>query len=130
MVRGKRPIRGGKRKFENPREQQRKRKKGKFNIKEAAYVKERDAKNAEIEDRRKRLDEERERVKNKEAESSSDEEEEENPMAVLLASLSKKKVLGPAAIESESEEDSSDDEEERESLLENQVFIFIRIFDK
>ena len=109
MVRSRRPVRGGKKKFDERRP---KPKKGKFSLKDSSYVRERDAKNAEIEERRKRLAEEKNKHRQQESESSS-EEEEANPMMALLATFKTNKDSTRAAIESESE--SEDEEEEKET---------------
>lgn len=115
MVRGKKPTRGGnRRKFDKRTERKPKPKKGKFNIREASYVKERDAKNEEIENRRRRVEAERNKQLKLEAESS--EEEQEDPMKMLLSSfgdIASKKRL---AIESESESESGEEEEKEEEF--------------
>ncbi|XP_011312696.1 digestive organ expansion factor homolog [Fopius arisanus] len=121
MARGKRPVRGGKRdrrnsKFQKPKPKQ---KKGKFNLREASYVKDRDVKNAEIENRRKILQEQEAKKRRYESESSS---EEENPMKTLLSSFansSQKKNKIAIESESEDEEETSDKEDlnsERDDL--------------
>ncbi|XP_012272156.1 glutamic acid-rich protein isoform X2 [Orussus abietinus] len=119
MARGKRPIRGGKRKFDRHDERKQKIKKGKFNLREASYVKERDAKNEEIENRRRRIEEEKARQRRLESESS--EEEQEDFTKVLLATLgtsyAKKSAIES---ESESEEESDDVHTEEVKLADNQ----------
>lgn len=105
MVRGKRPTRGGKRKF-NRHESRPKPKKRKFNFREASYVKEREANNQEIEKRRKMLEEER--LQQEVLETDSSDNEETNPMQDLLSTFSNINNLRPTAIESASESDSTD----------------------
>nr|XP_033324287.1 digestive organ expansion factor homolog [Megalopta genalis] len=107
MVRGKRPIRGGKRKF-NQHDSRPKPKKGKFNLKEASYVKERDVKNKEIEKRRQML--EKEKLRQEELVTDSSDEEQTNPLQDLLSTFSNVRSLRKNAVESNSESDTSDDE--------------------
>ncbi|XP_054011268.1 U3 small nucleolar RNA-associated protein 25 homolog [Hylaeus anthracinus] len=107
MVRGKRPIRGGKRKFDR-RDSRPKPKKGKFNLKEALYVKERDVKNKEIEKRRQMLEEEKSQQQELETDSSDD--EQMNPMKDLLSTFSNTNKLQVTAVESSSDSDISDNE--------------------
>ncbi|XP_063985871.1 U3 small nucleolar RNA-associated protein 25 homolog [Diachasmimorpha longicaudata] len=112
MARGRRPIRGGKQarrndKFQKPKAKQ---KKGKFNLREASYVKDRDAKNAEIENRRRILAEQEAKKRRHDSESS---EEEEDSMKTLLSTFhnnSQKKTR--IAIESESESEEEDEAED------------------
>ncbi|XP_078036154.1 U3 small nucleolar RNA-associated protein 25 homolog [Augochlora pura] len=118
MARGKRPIRGGKRKF-NRHDSQPKPKKGKFNLKESSYVRDRDAKNNEIEKRRQMLEEER--LKQEELVTDSSDEEQTNPLHDLLSTFSNVHALRKNAVES-SESDASDDENdtaEHKSSTEN-----------
>ena len=105
MVRGKRPTRGGKRKF-NRHESRPKPKKRKFNFREASYVKEREANNQEIEKRRKMLEEER--LQQERLETDSSDNEEANPVQDLLSTFSSINNLRATAIESASESNSSD----------------------
>lgn len=105
MARGKRPIRGGKRKFDR-HESRPKSKKGKFNLKEAPYIKDRDAKNKEIEKRRQMLEEEK--LHQKELEPDSSDEEQANPVRDLLSTFSNTTKFEATAIESSSESDSLD----------------------
>ncbi|XP_076657128.1 U3 small nucleolar RNA-associated protein 25 homolog [Halictus rubicundus] len=109
MARGKRPIRGGKRKFSR-HDSQPKPKKGKFNLKEASYVKERDVKNREIEKRRQILEEEK--LKQEELVTDSSDEEQTNPLQALLSTFSNVKTFQKTAIDSNSESDTSDDEDD------------------
>lgn len=111
MNRGKKQARGGnRRKFDKRLERKPKPKKGKFNIREASYVKERDAKNEEIENRRKRI--EAERSKQLELEADSSEEEQEDALKMLLSAFGGAESRKPTAIESESESDSETEGEE------------------
>ena len=105
MVRGKRPTRGGKRKF-NRHESRPKPKKRKFNFREASYVKEREANNQEIEKRRKMLEEER--LQQEGLETDSSDNEQANPVQDLLSTFSNINNLRTTAIESASESDSAD----------------------
>ncbi|XP_076234482.1 U3 small nucleolar RNA-associated protein 25 homolog [Calliopsis andreniformis] len=107
MVRGKRPVRGGKRKFDR-RESRPKSKKGKFNLKETPYIKDRDAKNKEIEKRRQMLEEEK--SQQQELDTDSSDNEQENPVRDLLSTFSNTTNLEATAIESNSENDTSDNE--------------------
>nr|XP_031825642.1 digestive organ expansion factor homolog [Nomia melanderi] len=121
MARGKKPVRGGKRKF-NRHDVQPKPKKGKFNLKEASYIKERDAKNKEIEKRRKMLEEEK--LQQQELVTDSSDEDQTDPMQDLLATFSNTSSFKKNAIESNSESDTSDNEddiEENENSNENLV---------
>ncbi|KOC63275.1 Digestive organ expansion factor like protein [Habropoda laboriosa] len=119
MVRGKRPVRGGKRKFHQHNSRP-KPKKGKFNLKEASYVKDREIKNKEIEKRRKMLEEEK--LQRQELESDSSGDERENPMQNLLSTFSNTNNLQVTAIESNSESDTfsdKDDIEENNDVSDN-----------
>lgn len=116
MARNRRPIRGGKRvvdrhsKFQKPKKQ----KKGKFNLRDSSYVKDRDAKNAEIEERRRILTE-KALKKRKYEEESSEEEEVEDPMKTLLSTFSStSQKKNKVAIDSESESESSDASDDEE----------------
>ncbi|XP_008549358.1 U3 small nucleolar RNA-associated protein 25 homolog [Microplitis demolitor] len=107
---GKRPVRGGKRKLDRRNSKsvpKPKVKKGKFNLREASYVKERDAKNAEIENRRKKIEEEE---KVKQDEETSD--EEEDPMKTLMSTFSLKKNFNENKVVSESESESESEVED------------------
>ncbi|KOX78746.1 hypothetical protein WN51_08505 [Melipona quadrifasciata] len=118
MARNKRPVRGGKRKFHRF-DNQPKPKKGKFNLKEASYVKDRNAKNKEIEKRRQILEEEK-LQQQQNAESDDSGNEQENPLQNLLSSFSNTSNLQLTAIESNSESNSSsDDIEENDKLSDN-----------
>ncbi|XP_046832461.1 U3 small nucleolar RNA-associated protein 25 homolog [Vespa crabro] len=114
MARGNKPVRGGKRKYDRQYEPRRKQKKGKFNFREASYVKERELKNEQIENRRRLLEKEKAQRRERET-SDSSEEEQEDSMKVLLATLSDKKELKNFAIESESENEQSDELTDAES---------------
>ena len=105
MARGKRPTRGGKRKF-NRHESRPKPKKRKFNFREASYVKEREANNQEIEKRRKMLEEER--LQQEGLETDSSDNEEANPVQDLLSTFPNINNLRATAIDSASESDSAD----------------------
>ncbi|KAF7415192.1 hypothetical protein HZH68_003681 [Vespula germanica] len=113
MARGKRPVRGGKRRYDRQHEPRRKEKKGKFNFREASYVKERELKNEQIENRRRLLEEEK--AQRKKHETDSSEEEQEDSMTILLATLSDRKKLKNSAIESDSENEQSDELTDTES---------------
>lgn len=84
---GKRSFRGKKRKFNERNTQKRpKAKKEKFDYRTSSYVKERKAKNDEIEARRQIVEEEKTRRRLEEADSS--EEEEVDPWLLYLSKLS------------------------------------------
>lgn len=85
MVRGKRVVRGGKRKL-NRYDARPKAKKGKFNLKEASYIKDRAIRYKEIENRRKILEEEKSQQEELQTDNSDD--EQETPMRTLLATFS------------------------------------------
>ncbi|XP_043582999.1 U3 small nucleolar RNA-associated protein 25 homolog [Bombus pyrosoma] len=111
MARGKRSIRGGKRKFHRSDDRP-KPKKSKFNLKEASYVKDRDIKNKEIEKRRQMLEEEKLQQRDIESENSGD--EQENPLQNLLSSFVNTTSLQITAIESNSESDDLSDKDDVE----------------
>lgn len=111
MARGKRSIRGGKRKFHRSDDRP-KPKKSKFNLKEASYVKDRDIKNKEIEKRRQMLEEEKLQQRDIESDNSGD--EQENPLQDLLNSFVNTTSLQITAIESNSESDDLSDEDDVE----------------
>ncbi|KAK0082100.1 hypothetical protein PV325_011059 [Microctonus aethiopoides] len=124
MVRGKKPVRGGKRKLDKHQSKPPKQKKGKFNFREASYVKDRDAKNAEIENRRKRLEEEEIRKKKYQRESDDDDNDDEiieDPMKILLSTFTHNNALAKTAIVSESESENSSDHEEENTSTTNDV---------
>ncbi|XP_011697146.1 PREDICTED: digestive organ expansion factor homolog [Wasmannia auropunctata] len=110
---GKR-FRGKKRKFDERNAQKRsKPKKEKFDLRKASYVKERDAKNEEIEARRRIVEEEKTRQRL--VESDSSEEEEVDPWLLYLSKLSGykhknlvEKLRKPIVTSSESENEDSD----------------------
>lgn len=84
---GKRSFRGKKRKFDERNTQKRpKIKKEKFDFRRSSYVKEREAKNEEIEARRRIAEEEKTRQRLEEVDSS--EEEEVDPWLLYLSKLS------------------------------------------
>ncbi|XP_046435035.1 U3 small nucleolar RNA-associated protein 25 homolog [Neodiprion fabricii] len=125
MVRGKKPTRGGnRRKFDKRFEHKPKVKKCKFNIREASYVKERDAKNEEIENRRRKL--EAERSKQLELEAESSEEEREDPLKMLLSAIggaeTKRQPVIDSDCESESESEPDDEAEVKSSVAEENLF--------
>ncbi|XP_011872230.1 PREDICTED: digestive organ expansion factor homolog [Vollenhovia emeryi] len=111
---GKRSFRGKKRKFDERNAQKRpKPKKEKFDLRTASYVKEREAKNEEIEARRRIMEEEKTRQRLEEVESS--EEEELDPWLLYLSKLpgyKHKDLMGklrkPIVTSSESENEDSD----------------------
>lgn len=111
MARGKRSIRGGKRKFHQSDDRP-KPKKTKFNLKEASYVKDRDIKNKEIERRRQMLEEEKLQQRDIESDNSGD--EQENPLQNLLSSFVNTTSLQVTAIESNSESDDLSDKDDVE----------------
>ncbi|XP_050589885.1 U3 small nucleolar RNA-associated protein 25 homolog [Bombus affinis] len=111
MARGKRSIRGGKRKFHRSDDRP-KPKKSKFNLKEASYVKDRDIKNREIEKRRQMLEEEKLQQRDIESDNSGD--EQENPLQNLLSSFVNTTSLQITAIESNSESDDFSDKDDVE----------------
>ncbi|KAG7204092.1 hypothetical protein KM043_001942 [Ampulex compressa] len=110
MARGKRPVRGGKRKFERHNERRSKPKKTKFNFRESTYVKERETKNEEIENRRRMLEEEK--AQQQEVETDSSEEEQKDPLHTLLATFSGPVSFKRSAIESSSESEDHTDRED------------------
>ncbi|OAD58335.1 Digestive organ expansion factor like protein [Eufriesea mexicana] len=119
MARGKRPIRGGKRKFHRY-DGRPKPKKSKFNLKETSYIKERDEKNKEIEKRRQMLEEEKsQQQEEEEEESDSSSEEQNNPLQNLLSSFLNANNLQVTAIESTSESDTDNDNEENTEASDN-----------
>ncbi|XP_015118228.1 digestive organ expansion factor homolog [Diachasma alloeum] len=124
MARGKRPIRGGKQahrnsKFQKPKPKQ---KKGKFNLREASYVKDRDAKNAEIENRRRILAEQETKKRRHEYESSEEEEEEDSMRTLLSTFSNSSQKKSRIAIESESEsEEQDDDDDEHEQIIDEGI---------
>ncbi|KAK2589163.1 hypothetical protein KPH14_001981 [Odynerus spinipes] len=113
MVRSRKPVRGGKRKYDRQQEPRRKQKKGKFNFREASYIKEREIKNEEIENRRRMLEEQK--ARQKQYESDSSEEEQQDSMMLLLKTLSDGKEPKKSAIESESESEKSNEVADTES---------------
>lgn len=74
MAPGKRLFHGKKRKFDENVQRRPKQKKNKFEYRKASYVKERDAKNDEIEARRRIVEEEKARQRLQEIDSSEEEE--------------------------------------------------------
>ncbi|XP_017883587.1 digestive organ expansion factor homolog [Ceratina calcarata] len=116
MVRRRRPVRGGKRKFDQ-RNNHPKPKKGKFNLKESSYVKERIIRNNEIERRRKMLEEEKSKRRQRVDTDSSD-DAQENPLQNLLATFSKTNDQKVTAIESETESEGDSDKDEIEEINE------------
>lgn len=120
MARGRRPVRGGRTKSDRHQSKRPKTaiKKGKFNFREATYVKDRDAKNEEIENRRKRLELEEERKRKYEDEESEEDEQLEDPMATLMSSITCKNASKKTAIDSETESDSDEEIiEENEKII-------------
>ncbi|XP_029036372.2 U3 small nucleolar RNA-associated protein 25 homolog [Osmia bicornis bicornis] len=112
MARGKRPIRGGKRKFDR-HDNRPKSKRGKFNLKRKPYIQQRDTQNEEIENRRKILEEKK--LRQRELESDSSDNEQVNPMQDLLSTFSSTNNLQETAIESDSESDAFDNEADIET---------------
>lgn len=129
MVRHRRPVRGGKQRF-NKTDQDRlkksKPKKGKFDIKTASYVKERQLKNEEIEKRRQRLEEEqklkRKRVEERQDASSDEENDQETDTDFMASLLSTFKTEGKRleAIESSDEDESEEEIKEGDKSDENE----------
>lgn len=115
---GKRSFRGKKRKFDERNAQKRpKSKKEKFDFRKTSYVKEREAKNEEIEARRRIIEEKKTRQRLEEADSS--EEEEVDPWLLYLSKLSGykhknlvEKLRKPIVTSSESENEDSDTQNE------------------
>lgn len=105
MARGKRPIRGGKRKFDGRNKRPPKPKKGKFNLKTASYIKDREERNEELEARRLIAERETARARLSQIPEYDSSDHEEDPMDALLATFPGYKQ--PQAISSESE--SSDE---------------------
>ncbi|XP_058801898.1 U3 small nucleolar RNA-associated protein 25 homolog [Phymastichus coffea] len=105
-------------KFSRSRKEPVKRKrKPKFNIRTTSYIKEREAKNEEIENRRKVLEEYKTKQQMYYNDTSS--EEEEDPMNDLLKTFSDNKTSKTVSVMSESE--SSDDEEVEEGLTKHKL---------
>ncbi|CAL7951246.1 unnamed protein product [Xylocopa violacea] len=124
MVRGKRPVRGGKRKFNRSIDGRPKPKKGKFNLKEASYIKERAIRYKEIENRRRILEEEKSQQQELQSDNSGD--EQENPMRNLLSTFSNSNdLLRVTATEFDSESDhfSDDDGIKRNNLAERSLAV-------
>ncbi|XP_012265975.2 U3 small nucleolar RNA-associated protein 25 homolog [Athalia rosae] len=123
MVRGGKPIRGGgktRRKFDRRIERKSKPvKKGKFNIRDAPYVKEREAKNEEIENRRQRLEAEREKQMQIEADSSED--EQEDPMKMLLSAFGNRNISKQSTIASESDSESESENKQEPDFDRNSI---------
>ena len=112
----------------NPRSKkqpdQKPKRKQKFNYRTASYIKDREAKYEEIENRRKRLDEYKARQQSYHNDDSS-EEEEEDPVNDLLKTFNGKsnpKKVTVVSSESESEEEGEEDvdDEEGEDIVDNE----------
>lgn len=124
MAPGKRPFRGKKRKFNERNGRNRpKVKKEKFDLRKTSYVKEREAKNEEIEARRRLVEEEKTRQKQ---ETDSSEEEELDPELIFMAGFPgyknllenlKKPIV--TSSESENEVSNSQDENKKEEKRRN-----------
>ncbi|RLU16704.1 hypothetical protein DMN91_010772 [Ooceraea biroi] len=114
MAPKRRSFRGGKRKFDgrNARSQT-KPKKGKFDLRKASYIKERDAKNEAIEARRRMIEEEK--VHQRLRETDSSEEEELDPEWALLSTFAGfERYLKPIVTSSDSESETTSDTENEE----------------
>lgn len=105
------PPRG--KKFSGPKREQKikPKRKEKFNYRTAPYIKEREARNEEIENRRKRVEEYKARQQSYNH-VSSDEEEEIDPVNDLLKTFTGKNLVKNVAIVSESESEEENDEED------------------
>lgn len=120
MAPGKRLFHGKKRKFDERNAQKRpKPKKEKFDFRKASYIKEREAKNEEIEARRRIVEEEKTRQRLEEADSS--EEEEVDPWLLYISKLSGykhknlvEKLRNSIVTSSESENEDSNTQNETE----------------
>ncbi|XP_071553598.1 U3 small nucleolar RNA-associated protein 25 homolog [Temnothorax nylanderi] len=118
---GKRSFHGKKRKFDERNVQKRpKAKKEKFDLRRSSYVKEREAKNEEIEARRRIVEEEKTRQRLEEVDSS--EEEEVDPWLLYLSELSGykhknliEKLNKPIVTSSESENEDSNAQNKNET---------------
>ncbi|XP_012222197.1 U3 small nucleolar RNA-associated protein 25 homolog [Linepithema humile] len=114
MAPGKRPFHGKKRKFNERNGRNRSKvKKEKFDLRKTSYVKEREAKNEEIEARRRLVEQEKTRQKLQEIDSS--EEEEFDPELAFMAGFPGYKNLlenlkKPIVTSSESENETSENE--------------------
>ncbi|XP_001603443.2 digestive organ expansion factor homolog [Nasonia vitripennis] len=121
MPRGKKFSRSRKEPISKPK------RKGKFNYRTASYIKEREAKNEEIENRRQKVEEYKARQQSYYAQDSSEEEEEEDPVNDLLKTFKGQNVVKKVAVVSESEseeeieENSAEDAVEEQELNEEQV---------
>lgn len=119
MAPGKRPFHGKKRKFNERNGRNRpKIKKEKFDLRKASYVKDREAKNEEIEARRRLVEEEKTRQKLEEIDSSED--EELDPELAFMAGFPGYKNLlenlkKPIVTSSESENEVSNAQDEDET---------------
>lgn len=116
MGRGKRPVRGGKRKFDGRSKRPPKTKKGKFDFKTSSYIKEREARNEELEARRQIAEQEAAKARLSQI-SEYDSSEDEDPMEALLATFPDYKK--PQAISSESE--SSDEVSSTHDTVESDI---------
>lgn len=115
MAPGKR-FHGKKRKFDENARSRPKQKKGKFEYRKASYVKEREAKNEEIEARRRIVEEEKARQRLKEIDSS--EEEEIDSELLLMSQFPNyenllEKLKKPVVTSSDSEDNNKQDESEK-----------------
>ncbi|KYM96464.1 PREDICTED: digestive organ expansion factor homolog [Cyphomyrmex costatus] len=118
---GKRSFHGKKRKIDERNAQKRpKPKKEKFNLRKASYIKERDAKNEEIEARRRIM--EKEKIRQRLEETDSSEEEEVDPWMLYISKLSGykhtnliEKLRKSVVTSSESENEDSDAQNENET---------------
>lgn len=116
MARGKRPVRGGKRKFDGRSKRPPKPKKVKFDFRTSSYIKEREARIEEQEARRQIAEQEAVKVRLSQI-SECDSSEDEDSMEALLATFPNYKK--PQAISSESE--SSDEISNAESTVESDI---------
>lgn len=115
MAHAKRFAHGRKRKFNTRNTHQPKPKKSKFNLKNASYVKERDAKNKEIEAHRQMI-EEKKAQEQLETDSS---EEELDPEQRLMASFKKFPTLTTVVV-SNSESEHSDETSDKSETSDNE----------
>jgi len=117
----KRSFHYKKRKIDERYEKRPKPKKEKFDLRKASYIKERDAKNEEIEARRRIMEEEKIRQRLEESTDSS-EEEEVDPWMLYISKLSGykhtnlvEKLRKPIVTSSESENEDSDTQNKNET---------------
>ncbi|KAJ8674515.1 hypothetical protein QAD02_005777 [Eretmocerus hayati] len=98
--------------FRKKEPMKRPKRKEKFNYRTAPYIKEREARNEEIESRRKRIEEQKARQQSYKDVSS--EEEEENPLNELLQTFTGKTGSKKAALSDTDSENGSENENDTE----------------